>query len=240
MTTWDPPSSPRLTAPGIPPASGVAQPAAAPLPPAPVAERPRGTANARHVVATVLGVGAVGAVVALASRAGGLPGNHDAGRATTSELVPRVVLGAIVGCAVGVGLSFLFHLRAAPRTRRLYEIDIVLILSFACVIAVHTTSHTVATDDYVLNGLLALVHFTRQVFFALTAFVLLYGQLNKPVSMRTFWPKRFLLVGVPYVVWSTIYFVSRTSSLRRSSPDRNPANRSEILGMLPALPGSAH
>jgi peptidoglycan/LPS O-acetylase OafA/YrhL len=95
-----------------------------------------------------------------------------------------------------------------PRTRRLYEIDIVRILTFACVIAVHTTSHTVATDDYVLNGLLALVHFTRQVFFALTAFVLLYGQLNKPVSMRAFWPKRFLLVGVPYVVWSTIYFVS--------------------------------
>ena len=96
----------------------------------------------------------------------------------------------------------------APRSRRLYEIDIVRILTFACVIAVHTTSHTVATDDYVLNGLLALVHFTRQVFFALTAFVLLYGQLNKPVSMRAFWPKRFLLVGVPYVVWSTIYFVS--------------------------------
>ena len=98
----------------------------------------------------------------------------------------------------------------APRTRarRLYEIDVVRILTFACVIAVHTTSHTVAADDYVLNGVLALAHFTRQVFFALTVFVLLYGQLARPVSMRTFWPKRFLLVGVPYVVWSTIYFVA--------------------------------
>lgn len=96
----------------------------------------------------------------------------------------------------------------APRTRRLYEIDMVRILTFACVIAVHTTSHTVASDDYVLNGLLALVHFTRQVFFALTAFVLLYGQLSKPVSMARFWPKRFLLVGVPYVVWSVIYFTA--------------------------------
>jgi peptidoglycan/LPS O-acetylase OafA/YrhL len=96
----------------------------------------------------------------------------------------------------------------APRSRRLYEIDAVRILTFACVIAVHVTSHTVSPTDYGLNGLLALVHFTRQVFFALTAFVLLYGQLARPVSMRTFWPKRFLLVGVPYVVWSTIYFVS--------------------------------
>jgi peptidoglycan/LPS O-acetylase OafA/YrhL len=97
---------------------------------------------------------------------------------------------------------------SAPRTKRLYEIDIVRILTFACVIAVHTTSHTVASDDYLLNGLLALVHFTRQVFFALTVFVLLYGQLARPVSMKAFWPKRFLLVGVPYVVWSTIYFVA--------------------------------
>ena len=97
---------------------------------------------------------------------------------------------------------------AAPRSRRLYEIDVVRILTFACVIAVHTISHTVATDDYLLNGLLALVHFTRQVFFALTVFVLLYGQLARPTPMRKFWPKRFLLVGVPYVVWSTIYFVA--------------------------------
>ncbi len=117
MTTWDPPSSPRVSAPGIPPARGGAQPGAAPPPPAVPAERPRGAATARHVVATVLGVGAVGAVVALASRAGGLPGDHDAGRAVPGELVPRVVLGVVVGCAVGVGLSFLFHLRAAPRTR---------------------------------------------------------------------------------------------------------------------------
>jgi peptidoglycan/LPS O-acetylase OafA/YrhL len=111
-------------------------------------------------------------------------------------------------------------LPSVPRTRRLYEIDIVRIVTFACVIAVHTTSYTVAPDDYVLNGLLALVHFTRQVFFALTAFVLLYGQLNKPVSMRTFWPKRFLLVGVPYLVWSTIYFVSaNVRSPHYSVPD---------------------
>jgi peptidoglycan/LPS O-acetylase OafA/YrhL len=97
---------------------------------------------------------------------------------------------------------------SAPRAPRLYEIDIVRILTFACVIAVHTTSHTVDQNDYALNGFLALAHFTRQVFFALTAFVLLYGQLARPISMAKFWPRRFLLVGVPYVVWSTIYFVS--------------------------------
>jgi peptidoglycan/LPS O-acetylase OafA/YrhL len=96
---------------------------------------------------------------------------------------------------------------AAPRASRkhIYEIDVLRILTFACVIAVHTTSHTVAANDWTLNGLLALVHFTREVFFALTAFVLVYSYRHNPVPMRKFWPRRFLLVGVPYLAWSAIY-----------------------------------
>ncbi|QNE46835.1 acyltransferase [Glaciihabitans sp. INWT7] len=94
----------------------------------------------------------------------------------------------------------------------LYEVDVVRILTFACVIAVHTTSHTVADDDLVLYGFFSLVHFTREVFFALTAFVLVYSYLNRPQPMKSFLPRRFLLVGVPYVVWSIIYFAA--SNLR--------------------------
>ena len=99
---------------------------------------------------------------------------------------------------------------SAPRARapHLYEVDVVRILTFACVIAVHTTSHTVASDDIGLYSLLGLVHFTREVFFALSGFVLVYSYLSKPVPMKKFWSRRFLLVGVPYVVWSAIYFVS--------------------------------
>ena len=97
----------------------------------------------------------------------------------------------------------------APARKHLWEVDVVRILTFLCVIAVHTTSHTVATDDLPLNLLLGLLHFTRNVFFALTAFVLVYSYLHKPVPMKKFWPRRFLLVGVPYVVWSVIYFVAQ-------------------------------
>jgi peptidoglycan/LPS O-acetylase OafA/YrhL len=92
--------------------------------------------------------------------------------------------------------------------KRLYEVDVVRILTFACVIGVHVTSHTIASDDIPLYGLLGLLHVTRLVFFALTAFVLMLGQLNRPKPMRQFWPKRFLLVGVPYVAWSVIYYVA--------------------------------
>jgi peptidoglycan/LPS O-acetylase OafA/YrhL len=93
------------------------------------------------------------------------------------------------------------------RARHLYELDILRILTFVCVIAVHTVSHTTASDDIGLIGLLTLVHFTRNVFFALTGFVLMHSYLARPVPMRKFWPRRFLLVGVPYLVWSAIYVV---------------------------------
>jgi peptidoglycan/LPS O-acetylase OafA/YrhL len=97
-----------------------------------------------------------------------------------------------------------------PRARapHLYEIDIVRILTFAAVIAVHTTSHTIASGDLPLAIFLGLAHFTREVFFAITTFVLLYTYRYKPTPQRKALPRRFLLVGVPYVVWSTIYFVA--------------------------------
>jgi peptidoglycan/LPS O-acetylase OafA/YrhL len=96
----------------------------------------------------------------------------------------------------------------AARAPHLYDVDIVRILTFLCVIAVHTTSHTASPTDIGLGALLGLVHFTRNVFFSLSAFVLVYSYLSKPVSMKKFWPRRFLLVGVPYLVWSVIYFTA--------------------------------
>jgi len=94
---------------------------------------------------------------------------------------------------------------ADGKPRHLYEVDVLRILTFACVIGVHTTSHTVADDDAGLYALLGLLHFTRLVFFSLTAFVLVYSYTLRPRPMAQFWPKRFLLVGVPYLAWSFVY-----------------------------------
>lgn len=111
---------------------------------------------------------------------------------------------------------------AAGKPRHLYEVDVLRILTFACVIGVHTTSHTAASDDVGPNALLALLHFTRLVFFSLTAFVLVYSYAVRPRPMAQFWPKRFLLVGVPYLAWSFVYVGSSwlLSSTRRGDvPD---------------------
>jgi len=112
------------------------------------------------------------------------------------------------GSGVGDGSAGSPTRTPAGKPRHLYEVDVLRILTFACVIGVHTTSHTAAADDVGLNALLGLLHFTRLVFFSLTAFVLVYSYTLRPRPMREFWPKRFLLVGVPYLAWSVVYVVS--------------------------------
>jgi peptidoglycan/LPS O-acetylase OafA/YrhL len=88
-----------------------------------------------------------------------------------------------------------------------YEADVVRVLTFACVIAVHTIAHTEPAGSVPANGFEMLLHFTREAFFALTGFVLLYQCLGrpKPLPATTFWRRRLVAVGVPYIAWSIIY-----------------------------------
>jgi peptidoglycan/LPS O-acetylase OafA/YrhL len=83
--------------------------------------------------------------------------------------------------------------------------DVVRVLTFACVIAVHTLSTTHALDDPRADAFVMLLHFTREAFFVLTAFVLMHRYGTTPPRSGPFWRRRFLLVGVPYVVWTAIY-----------------------------------
>lgn len=86
-----------------------------------------------------------------------------------------------------------------------HQADMVRVLTFACVIAVHTIS-TVNPLDSVPGGAVAmLLHFTREAFFVLTAFVLMHRYRDAAPRPGPFWRRRFLLVGVPYVVWSVVY-----------------------------------
>jgi peptidoglycan/LPS O-acetylase OafA/YrhL len=83
-------------------------------------------------------------------------------------------------------------------------VDLVRVLTFACVIAVHTVATIYPADSVPAGGALMLLRFTREAFFALTAFVLVYRHRDR-LQVVPFWRRRFLLVGVPYVIWSVIY-----------------------------------
>jgi peptidoglycan/LPS O-acetylase OafA/YrhL len=91
------------------------------------------------------------------------------------------------------------------RNTHLYPVDMVRVLTFACVIAVHTISTVNSVQSVYWGGATILLHFTREAFFVLTAFVLTNRYRHNPPRVPSFLRRRFLLVGVPYLVWSLIY-----------------------------------
>ncbi|MBV8541691.1 MAG: acyltransferase [Pseudonocardiales bacterium] len=96
-----------------------------------------------------------------------------------------------------------------PATRvsgpgHVYAVDLVRVLTFASVIAVHTVATVNPPDSVPAGGATMLLHFTREAFFALTAFVLVH-RYRDGLHVVPFWRRRFLLVGAPYVFWSVIY-----------------------------------
>ncbi len=90
--------------------------------------------------------------------------------------------------------------------RYLYQLDLFRVFTFACVVGVHVVDRSTDPANVAANGVIVLLHFTREAFFALTGFVLIYQHAGRPLAAGRFWRRRFLLVGVPYLLWSVIYW----------------------------------
>lgn len=93
----------------------------------------------------------------------------------------------------------------ATADRHVHELDIVRILTFACVIGVHTISNTNVGSNPVSNAVELLLHFTREAFFFLTGFVLMHQYGSRRFDLARFYRRRLLLVGGPYLAWTLIY-----------------------------------
>lgn len=97
----------------------------------------------------------------------------------------------------------------APRKAYLHHLDLIRATTFSLVIFVHCLTQT--TDEHYsvgINTTTLLLHFTRNTFFALTGFVLMYQIFDKPnFSATDFWRRRIKLVIFPYLIWSTIYWL---------------------------------
>ncbi|SOD71457.1 surface polysaccharide O-acyltransferase-like enzyme [Jatrophihabitans sp. GAS493] len=94
---------------------------------------------------------------------------------------------------------------APARSRHIHELDVVRVLTFACVIAVHTVSHTNPAQSVTAGGSLMLLHFTREAFFVLTGFVLVHQYIRRSIDLRRFYSRRLVTVGIPYLLWTVIY-----------------------------------
>lgn len=90
--------------------------------------------------------------------------------------------------------------------RHLWQLDVVRLLTFGAVIAVHAIAFTELPSNAAAGAAMMLLQFGREVFFALSGFVLVYSAGARPVVARRFWQRRIPLVAIPYVVWTVIYW----------------------------------
>jgi peptidoglycan/LPS O-acetylase OafA/YrhL len=97
--------------------------------------------------------------------------------------------------------------RAAPVSGRLDQVDVFRTLTFAAVVAVHTVANTNGGNAPLADGVVVVLHFTREAFFFLTGLVLAYANKDRTVAARRFWRRRVPLVLVPYLVWSFVYWL---------------------------------
>ncbi|MGH3745024.1 MAG: acyltransferase [Mycobacteriales bacterium] len=98
---------------------------------------------------------------------------------------------------------------ALPPVRgHLPQIDVVRVLAFGAVIGVHALSTTVLPSNATGGGVLMLLHFTREAFFLITGVVLVHTYGSRAhFDVPAFWRRRFLLVGMPYLLWSLVYYL---------------------------------
>ena len=97
----------------------------------------------------------------------------------------------------------------SPTKTHLDAVDVVRVLTVALVIAVHVVSQQPGGIGLTNGAALTVMHVSRQVFFLLTTFVLVYSYRDHPPSRwSVFWRRRYLLIGVPYLVWSAVYFLA--------------------------------
>ncbi|WP_406633925.1 acyltransferase [Amycolatopsis sp. WGS_07] len=94
---------------------------------------------------------------------------------------------------------------APARSPHLRQLDAYRVITFALVILIHVIGSTTIQQDVVADAFQTPLHLTREAFFALTAFVLVFQYRDRPVPAGKFWRRRFPLVAVPYVVWTVIY-----------------------------------
>lgn len=99
---------------------------------------------------------------------------------------------------------------AAPVARRrrrehLRQVDLVRTATFLVVIAVHTMSATLVVDGVGVNAAFTLLHGSRYAFAFLSVFVLVHAYRDRPIRLGPFWRRRYLLIGLPYLVWSLVY-----------------------------------
>jgi poly(3-hydroxybutyrate) depolymerase len=100
---------------------------------------------------------------------------------------------------------------AAPAPRpHVVALNLIRLVVIVMVVSVHTLSVGGGAVTPLLGAFTTVFHTSRELFFLLTAFVLVYNYGKRPkIKWLSFWRRRYWLVVPAYLVWSVIYFEAR-------------------------------
>lgn len=106
----------------------------------------------------------------------------------------------------------------APRQPPLYlgHIETYRVIACSAVVLQHSLLWTLTVGNVAGWAFVMLLHFSRTAFFFLTAFLLTYAQMTRPVGPVAFWRRRYVQLGVPYLAWTLGYWLY--SVLAKTSP----------------------
>jgi peptidoglycan/LPS O-acetylase OafA/YrhL len=92
---------------------------------------------------------------------------------------------------------------------RIPQLEVLRLVPMVGVVATHSLMFTQPAQSLGSNAALIFLHANREIFFFVSAFVLVYssGALSGAAAATRFWRRRYLLVLVPYLAWTLIYWV---------------------------------
>jgi membrane-bound acyltransferase YfiQ involved in biofilm formation len=134
---------------------------------------------------------------------------------------PTTTLGIISGISTGTNPSTTGTIQPPKASKHLYEVDVIRAVTALCVIGVHVLAFallgaTGPLGEFLRYDVKSSLHFTREIFLSISAFVLVMVYGKRTLSAKTFWKKRGIGVLLPYIAWSLFYERERTNGLHLS------------------------
>jgi peptidoglycan/LPS O-acetylase OafA/YrhL len=94
------------------------------------------------------------------------------------------------------------------RTKGYLEmLNLYRVIACAAVVGNHSFIWAGMSSNVIGTGFITMLHLSRNAFFFLSGLVICYSQISHPRALSSFWKRRYVQLGVPYLAWTGIYLV---------------------------------
>jgi peptidoglycan/LPS O-acetylase OafA/YrhL len=98
-------------------------------------------------------------------------------------------------------------LPTGPSKGYLEMLNLYRVIACAAVVGNHSFIWAGMSSNVIGTGFITMLHLSRNAFFFLSGLVICYSQISHPRALCSFWKRRYVQLGVPYLAWTGIYLV---------------------------------